>query len=50
MANIVYADGHGNSRKSAYPTFKFSIGGLDPLDSSKETALTESYDPDYVRQ
>lgn len=48
MANIVYADGHGNSRKSAYPTFKFSIGGLDPLDS-KETKMTESYDPDYTR-
>lgn len=50
MANIIYADGHGNSRKSAYPTFKFSIGGLDPLDSGKETLETESYNPDYVRQ
>lgn len=50
MANIIYADGHGNSRKSAYPTFKFSIGGLDLLDSSQETKETESYDPDYTRK
>ncbi len=47
IANILYADGHADSRRPAYLTSSpFRIGGLDIPDPTKETTPTESFDPD----
>lgn len=50
-ANILYADGHADTRLPAYLTGSpFRIGGLDIPDPAKETTPTESFDPDgYTR-
>ena len=47
IANILYADGHADSRRPAYlASSPFRIGGLDIPDPTKETTPTESFDPD----